>query len=189
MLNHKHEEILSELSIPRRVWYTTNTGKRSKGTGWLPGVNTCKLIDVNFSVKNKPYIICTFRRDPVRFWYNDSKTSFVAYSAFLFDYEAFSDVCGAYGHPLAERPLEMDSARYTWFVAKRLQTFIGKEIKVVTSIFKEYVTDEYGEREQRNVYYNKQEDKHGWGMDILSYHKIDNDVHVDCDMLYNIYKK
>lgn len=169
-------DILTELS----ELHATKSGKLL-----LNGENVVKLVKAELINNKNPYIQCTFTRKPANVYGLIGKVSFAPHLEFFFNYERLAELCKAFGHELGSKPPEMMFKDYYSHVVRRLNTFTGRELKVVTAAYKERRKDGYGDEVSRNKYYDELEEVWDWRVKVLSFHALEENVKIDWNLIYN----
>jgi hypothetical protein len=180
------------LSNLRTTKYTNSNGTKVSGKLFLLGVNIAKLASCTLNAaKNGNYFLTVeITRKAAPIVGLMSKVTFAPHLDFVFNYERVNELCKAFGHELKPCPDSMQWNVYLSHVKRRVDTFVGKELKVSVMYVKQYRKDDYGFVEQRNVYYDLKRDIEDYRQE-MTFHCIDEDVTIDWDVVehrFNSYK-
>ena len=156
-LKHDDHQKLVEMSLLRSMKYINNKGTKVSGKLFLLGENIAKLggIVLKKAVNGKYYIVLTFTRKSADIVGLKTKVTFAPHLDFVFDYERANEICTAFGHELKPKPDDMEMNEYMTHVARRLRTFVGREVKVLVSYTKEPRKTPYGFVKQRVSGFNE----------------------------------
>jgi len=143
-LTQEQKELLQMMSILPPSAYVRD-GKKIPGKLWPLGINTCTLIRSRLKkTRIGTYMLAVeLVRENINVVDFKTKVSFVPHVDFLTE-ETVKLFLSAFGYDLKHKPPNMANKTYLGHVRRRVDTFIGKELKVVVSYGKEQRRDEYG---------------------------------------------
>ena len=172
MLTENQNQLLNVMAVLRGESYEKN-GKRVSGKMFLLGENLCSLSEVRFRAarNGSVFIEVTFTRKPASIAGYSSKIIFAPFMEFIFDYDRARDLCAAFNWELKPQPSDMPFNVYFKHVAARIRTFIGQELKVAVSYYKETRTDKDGNDVMYQRYFDKKEAVSDWRQKIDAFYE------------------
>jgi len=189
-LNTEQEQLLSTMSnIVTQTYY--KNGKKYTAKMILLGENIVKLESCvyNISKIGSAFLMLSFTRKPTDIIGYKTKILFAPHTEVIFNYERAKELCKAFEWDLKEKPSEMPFNDYFKHVYRRVNTFIGRELKVSVSYYKELRKDEYGFNAQEIVYYDLTKDIIDWRAKVVFYN-INEQIYLDwCDISSNFVSK
>lgn len=155
--NYQKLHIMSQLITTK---YENSKGTKVSGKLFLLGENELMLTKcvLRQAVNKNYYIVLTFTCKPRNVYWLKGDVVFAPHHEFVFDYERAKVICNAFGHDLKPQPDDMELNAYMTAVARRIRTFVGRVVQTTVYYEKELRTDDYGEKAQRIIYYDKSED-------------------------------
>jgi hypothetical protein len=152
-LEPQQSDLIFAMSFLHGATYNDKPGKL-----WLLGENECTITKVSLRTSRigNYFIAVELNRKPCTVYGLKSKVYFVPHVEYLFNEEQVIQFLKACNYELKPKPAEMSVNEYLRHVKRRVDTFIGKQIKVVVCLYKEVRKDEYGDTVMRNKYFDEQ---------------------------------
>lgn len=151
-LSDTETDILFEMS-------QLHAGEKGKKL-WLLGENDCTIVSMQLRQTRfkDNFIAVELKREKCFVSGLKNKVDFVNHTEFIFNADHARQFLQLCNYDLKEKPATMHLNEYLSHVKRRMDTFIGFNLKVVCSLYKQPRKDDFGRQQQRNKYYDVQED-------------------------------
>ena len=190
------EQQVGELAVMSRLRsqkYYDSKGRQQVGKLMPMGLNVVKLASVYHAIaKNgNVYISVIFTKPKSNVVQLKTKIDWTPQQEFIFDYDKAREVCNVFSHELNPCPYDMDLNTYMMHVARRIKTFIGREVEILIAYEKEAKIDEYGEAVKRIAYRDDSDLVEYYTASVVRYFKVGEgreDWHLLYNMFYGLHK-
>lgn len=155
-------------------------GNKATKRAFLNGINIATLEKVKLSQSRtgRLYIELTFTRKPQII--HGSKEQFAPLVDYLFfPSDKLIELCNAFGHELKPIPDAYPIVSYLRHVAQRINTFLGKELKVAVKTYNDVVKDDYGVIQKAAYINNAMLDKEVTRCEVINYYPVSDEPILD----------
>ena len=166
-----------EMARLRNTTHLTSTGSKTTRRAFLNGVNDARLVGCSgkLSAHGMPYIVLEMDRDPV---YLDGKREvFATLRTNLFypsDFGLILQLGEAFGHNFVDKPPDYANRAYVGALLRRINTWVGRELKVAVIAYNDSAGDGWGGVEQRVNGYGYTETVEVTRTDVVGFYSIND---------------
>jgi len=163
--------IINNLNKIRSTTVLNGVGNKTTKRVFLNGLNLCRLERATLKKGRSYYFELEFLRKPEYVF--DRKEYFANLVDYVFEpHTRIAELLFAFGHELKPMPEGYDVLAYLRAVLRRVNTFIGRELKVAVFAYNDIVRDEYGNVE-KVFCEGTLLDKEATRTEVLGYYAVD----------------
>ena len=180
-LSEDEHNVLWRMSRLRNVSVINSKGNKALKRAFLQGINPVIIsgVKLNRGASGVWYFVVTFTREGATI--DGKREYFAPLDDNIFyprEYHRVQQLAEAFGHMLVPKPDDWQAEPFLKAVKRRLDTFIDQRLKVAVMVYREAVTDGYGNVITRVGYAGEEDDVEAIRQDVYGYYPYNSNPEV-----------